>query len=152
MTAASRDVNFFSFFLINNVGRKCPKIVQNSLKLSRNVQHSAAGGWQQNTKYCISPEISVCITYQTSRLPPTNVKSYGCVSLSKANKSASKILFFAHSSINFSGKKITKLPSAEHRGLSKSEVRIASWKTHLPNESEESKRVFQDEDITSGKK
>ena len=51
-------------------------------------------------------------------------------------------LFFARSSINFSGGKITKLPSAEHRGLSKSKARIVSWKMDLPNESEESKRVF----------
>ena len=35
-----------------------------------------------------------------------------------------------------------ELPSAEHRGLSKSEVRIVSWEMDLPNESKESKRVF----------
>ena len=40
---------------------------------------------------------------QTSRLPPTNLRSYCCVSQSKANKTASNILFLAHGLINFSG-------------------------------------------------
>ena len=100
----------------------------------------------QNAAYLLKC-LFVCITTppperidQTSRLPPTNLKSYRCVSLSKVNKSAFKILFVAHSSINFEGK--TEFPSAEHRGLSKSEVRMVSSKMGLLNESQESKLVF----------
>ena len=63
------------------------KIVQNSLKLSRNVQHTA-GGWQQNAKIGhISWNIYVFVSQkkslermdQTSRLPPANLKWYRCV-------------------------------------------------------------------------
>ena len=89
---------------------------------------------------------------QTSRLPPTNLKSYRFVSLSKANKSAPNIVFFAHSSIIFWEKKITKLSSAEHRGgLSKSEVRIGSWKWTSQTKAKNQNVFSQNKNTTSKK-
>ena len=65
--------------------RKYPTIVHKSPTSSRHVQHTG-GGWQQDAKNGISPKIFYVFVPkkknhehmdQTSRLPPTNLKSRG---------------------------------------------------------------------------
>ena len=116
-----------------------------------------AGNKIQNTAYLLK-YICVCITKKspermdlTSRLPPTNLKSYGCVSLSKANKSASNILFFAHSSINFSGAKSLKYPPRNTEGSPnlRSELSPGKWTSQTKAKNQ---NVFFQENNTASKK
>ena len=89
---------------------------------------------------------------QTSRLPPTNLKSYRCASLSKANKIGLQDPVFRPEFDQFFKKKNTKFPFAEHRKLSNSDVRIVSWTMDLPNESEGQNVFFQAKNTTNKKK
>ena len=92
---------------------------------------------------------------QTNLLPPTNLKSYQCVNLSKANKSASKILFFAHSSLIFSKKKQYLVLSFSPRNTEgsqnpRSELSPGKWTSQTKAKSENV--FFQDRNTTSKKK
>ena len=119
-----------------------------------------AGNKIQDTAYilqflCVSQKKKTERMDQTNLLPPTNLKSYQCVNLSKANKSASKILFFAHSSLIFSKKKQYLVLSFSPRNTEgsqnpRSELSPGKWTSQTKAKSENV--FFQDRNTTSKKK
>ena len=117
-----------------------------------------AGNKIQNTAYLlkifvlVSQKKSPARMDQTSHLRPSNLKSYGCVSLSKANKLASKILFVDSSLINFfKQKKKLNYPPRNTEGSpnSRSELSPGKWTSQTKAKNQ---NVFFQENNTASKK